>query len=712
MCGDDWGGAVLYCEQALSNLKICADARLAMLLGGRLKQAFDARGFTLSGAEVAWALAEHVLEPLGLAQSAARHRQQATQCFEAAGLTDPAASDRRQMAGVIRDVLSAHSAAFSTSGLTLASYDVRFDDMEDRWSRERFDPNDDVEWCLMRSLPSGTDRQGVLDVIAARTVNRFHASGGQKPDRLHPLTRETLSKRDFYVGRLMLDIMNVAKQNTEVKAQPAIWKNAALQQFMDDNLSSLHTCIDRLDEKLLGGAAPEDACEAFVADVTGVGGWGGLKPLLAGNFQVGDFRVALAECFLASFPAGQAYLVNGGRNFPVTHRFRPRTSPSSLTNRLIGEPDFPVATGERSLRLLQSLTPEARAAMLLQTQDAARTASKSTTAFLYGLIALTIPGTRWRFALMPSCIGDVAAGVTAEELARLKETFVAPGETIRQGIANASARATPEVLRSMADWASVLGERYAAAGRHEFAVDEFRNGCEAALRADAWGVAAIMCHAALDSLRAFGSIDAAQAVGMQLVKMFEDQRLPLFAAAIRCRLADRIFDVWNRQETAAAMRCAAKEICQARGVITDVLVAGDRLNHAVRAAIEARRTQWQSGDLKLHRSSIRFDNMQDRYLRNDFDPCENRAWGLLVRTERESGRDAIYDVVSYETVELLNTHGNQLHPTMFRDLRADDFIDGVLVLDILQAAGEMSVAQVAVPSEDTPVDKAKPRQRR
>ncbi|VVE52110.1 hypothetical protein [Pandoraea commovens] len=712
MCGDEWGGAVLYCEEALRGLKACADASLAMPLGSRLKRAFDARGFTLSGAEVAWALAERVLDPLGLTQSAACHRQQATQCFEAAGLTDPTGNDRQQTAGVIREVLSGHKAAFSASGLTLASYDIRFDDMEDRWTRDRFDPDHNVEWCLMRSLPSGTDQQGVLDFVTARTVNRFYASVGQKADRLHPLTHETLSKRDFYVGRLMLDILNVAKRDTKVVVQPAIWRNAALQQFMDDNLSSLHACVDRLDEKLLSGALPEDACEAFVADVTRVGGWGGLKPLLAGNFQVGDFRVALAECFLASFPVGQAYLVNGGRNFPIASHFRARTSSPGLMHRLVGGPDFPVVTGERSLRLLQSLTPEARAAMLIQTQDAARTAPKSTFAFAYGLISLTIPGTRWRFALMPSCIGGVEAGVTAEELERLQQTFVAPGETIRQSIANASGRAGPEDLRSMADWAWVLGGRYAAAGRHEYAVDEFRNGCEAALRADAWGAAAINCHAALDSLRAFGSIDAAQAVGTQLIKMFEDRRLRLFAAAIRCRLADQIFDVWNRQETAEAMRSVAREICQARGVTTDVLVAGDRLNYEIRAEIGAWCTLLQSGDLKLHRSSIRFDNMQDRYLCNDFDPRENRAWGLFVRTERESGRDAIFDVVSCEAVELLQSHGRQLHPTMYRGLRADDFIEGVLVLDILQAAGEMSVAQVTVPSADTPADKAKPRQRR
>ncbi|MCE4059259.1 hypothetical protein LXM60_03440 [Pandoraea sputorum] len=718
MSGDDWGRAVLYCDEALGGLKACADASEAMPLGSRLKQAFDVRGFTLSGAEVAWALAEHVLDPLGLTQSAALHRQQATQCFEAAGLTDPTGSDRQQMASVIRDVLSAHKAVFSASGLTFASYDIRFDEMEDRWTRDRFDPNQEVEWCLMVSLPSGTDRQGVLDVVTARTVNRFYASVGQTPDRLHPLTHETLSKRDFYVGRLMLDILNVAKRDTKVVARPAIWRNAALQQFMDDNLSSLHACIDRLDESLLGGAVLEDACEAFVADVTRVGGWGGLKPLLAGNFQVGDFRVALAECFLASFPEGQTYLVNGGRNFPAASNFGPRTLPQGLMHRLIGRPDFPVVTGERSLSLLQSLTPEARAAMFLQTQGAARTASKSTSAFVYGLISLTIPGTRWRFALMPSCIGDVEAGVTAEELERLHQTFVAPGETIRQGIANARERATPEVLRGIADWARVLGERYAEAGRHEFAADEFRNGCEAALRADAWGAAAISCHAALDSLRAFGSIDAAQAMGMQLIKMFENRQLRLFAAAIRCRLADQLFDVWNRQETAQAMRSAATEICRARGVTTDVLVAGDRLDHEIRAAIGAWRSLLQSGDLKLHRSSIRFDSMQDRYLFNDFDPCENRGWGLLVRTEREPGRDAILDVVSCEAVELLQTDGSQHHPTMYRDLRADDFIEGVLVLDILQAAGEMSVAQVTAPAGDMAAiaaiaaDKAKPRKRR
>lgn len=131
-----------------------------------------------------------------------------------------------------------------------------------------------------------------------------------------------------------------------------------------------------------------------------------------------------------------------------------------------------------------------------------------------------------------------------------------------------------------------------------------------------------------------------------------------------------------------------------------------------RAAIGAWCTLLQSGDLKLHRSSIRFDNMQDRYLRNDFDPRENRGWGLLVRTECESGRDAIFDVVSCEAAELLQTHGTQRHPTMHRQLRADDFIEGVLVLDILQAAGEMSVAQYTVPSEDAPADKAKPRKRR
>ncbi|MFK0375705.1 hypothetical protein [Pandoraea sp. NPDC090278] len=713
MCGDDWGEAVLYCEEALRGLNVCADASLAMPLGSRLKQAFDARGFTLSGAEVAWALAEHVLDPLGLAESAACLRQQATQCLEAAGLPDPAGSDRWQTADVIQDALSARKAAFSASGLTFASYDICFDDMEDRWTRDRFDADadadDEVEWCLMRSLPSSTDQQGVLDVVSARTASRFYASGGQESDRLHPLTRETLSKRDFYVGRLMLDILNVAKQNTRAVAQPAIWKNAALQQFMDDNLSSLHACVDRLDEKLLSGAMLEDACEAFVADVTRIGGWGGLKPLLAGNFEVGEFRVALAECFLASFPVGQAYLVNGGRNFPIGSHFRPGTSSQSLMHRLIGVPDFPVVTGERILRLLQRLTPEARAEMLLQTQDAARTASKSTSAFGYGLISLTIPGTRWRFALMPSCIGDVEAGVTAEEMERLQQTFVAPGETIRQSIANASGRAAPEDLRSMADWAWVLGVRYAAAGRHEFAADEFRDGCEAALRADAWGMAAINCHAALDSLRAFGSIDAAKAVGAQLIKMFEDRQLRLFAAAIRWRLADQIFDVWNRRETAEAMRSAATEICQARGVTTDVLVAGDGLDHEVRAAIGARCIQLQSGGLTLHRSSIRFDNMQDRYLRNDFDPRENQAWGLLVRTAREPGRDAIFDVASGEAVELLQTRGSRLHPTMHRNLRADDFIEGVLVLDILQAAGEMSVAQVTVPSEDMPADKTKPR---
>ncbi|VVE47039.1 hypothetical protein PAQ31011_04484 [Pandoraea aquatica] len=704
--GDDWSDALVYCRDAFHGLVERRDASLSTRLGAQLVESYLAHGFVLVAADVRLALAAVILDQAGSAEVAARHCKLAGECFTAVGLEDISGRGEFEIARQIQKTIEAHREAWLSSGLVLKSYAIRFDAMRDYWTGRCLLPGTVGPWCLMRRVLSDEGQQGVLEIVAIRTAERFVSSAGAVSTGVQARTRAKWSMRDFYSGLLMLDILRAAKANPARAPSLATLESAALQRFLSDHLPDLHFCIELLEFRLENGVDPDRACEEFVSEVTAVGGWYGWKPLLKGNAQVADFRVALAECHLASIPQGRSYLATGGRDFPQPRAPRNRWSFERLERRVIGEPNYPFITAQRSLQLLRMLTPEARAKMLLQTPEAARSAPEAVAVSFDGLISLVIPGTRFEFPLMPADQSDAVGGVTRDEISRLMSTYVRPGKTIREHIEMAHANAPLDALRALAQGKRVYGERYAEAGRDDLAAIEFAQGCEAAMRTDDWGAAAHNARATLDCLGKWPDAGQARTLGMRLIEMFEAKGFRLLAAMVRWRLADEVFEPLHHTDVAAVMRRKAMAVYRARGVPLDAGTGGAVLDRLIRREIAVHREALQSEGLPLHRYSIRFDNLQDVYARIDFDVSEARGWGMIVRGECQSGRSGILDIVSDEALALLEK--SDRHPTAYRDLRPGDLLQGVVVLDILQTAATMrspeSIDQNKTPASTKAVD--------
>ncbi|WP_150669483.1 hypothetical protein [Pandoraea anhela] len=410
------------------------------------------------------------------------------------------------------------------------------------------------------------------------------------------------------------------------------------------------------------GAADFEAFLAAVADIADIADVPGAAPYWVQHRDAHDLRAlrhALAYCQLTSYPEARRYLVDTIRHYPV-------------------------ATGECSLRVLQSLTPELRAEMLFLSASPWCPLDDAVKIFNDGLITLKIPRTSWRVPILPVCVNQARGGITANEMFQLLSTRSTHGMTIGQAISRGRYGLLREDGQALADWHLKLGHAYAAAQLSPLAAMEYVTACEAALSVDSLLSAVRGIDGALSAINDCTSVGVVREQGARLLGMLDLRGLRLISAEAALLLANKLASL-ACPALGEALRANARRGFEPLGLPTRTGLSVDELAPAIRRTIARHRGALAAGGLHFSTYRIRFDGLRDPYAGVDFREGAAQAWVLLASRHPASGDAGVFDIVTSATGA--RAAQTALHPQTMRSLVNGDLFQGILVLDLLQAAG-------------------------
>ncbi|ODP30813.1 hypothetical protein A9762_08860 [Pandoraea sp. ISTKB] len=410
-----------------------------------------------------------------------------------------------------------------------------------------------------------------------------------------------------------------------------------------------------------GGAGAADF-EAFLADVETIDDMSdaGLRWAQGKDaHDLSELRKALAFCQLSVYPDGRRYLADRANHYPIE-------------------------TGECSLRVFKSLSPELRAEMLFQSEVPWCRFEEAVRVFNDGLIAVMIPRTSWFIPVLLASSDNAEGRITATEVQRFLSRRSTSGETIGESIFLGRTGLTRDAGLDLAAWHLKIADSYEKARQPSSAAMEYVSACEIALSVDALPSLLFGVAGAVRALEGCRSVGVIYQQGRRLLGLLDLRGLRLMSAHVALWLVSWL-DHLERSPLNKVLRKNARRCLERLGLPVTPGGSVAELAPAIRHAIARRREVFAADKLRFGSYRIRFVGMRDPYAGIDFCEDAEQSWMLLASCHPAPGCDGIFDVVASETAA--GVAKTRVHPQTQMPVVEDDLFQGLLVLDMLQAAG-------------------------